>query len=129
MDRHDVGEQVIRAIDIAQHRSKQRGRRVVIGALGVMFVTFGIIYSFSPFFASLQEAFAAQRGPISLIFSIAAPLFFISGLISGPLADIFGPRRVALTGVLLGGPACFLPPGPKRCGRFIWVSASPQASA
>jgi len=27
-----------------------------------MFVTFGITYSFSPFFASLQEAFAAQWG-------------------------------------------------------------------
>jgi MFS family permease len=95
------------AMAIEQHRSKQRGRRVVIGALGVMFVTFGITYSFSPFFASLQEAFAAQRGAISLIFSIAVPLFFVFGLIGGPLADIFGPRRVALAGVLLGGAALF----------------------
>jgi MFS family permease len=103
MDGHDVGDQVIGFIAIEQRRSQQRGRRVVVGAFGVMFVTFGITYSFSPFFASLQDAFAAQRGAISLIFSIAVPLYFLLGLVSGPLADRFGPRRVALIGVLLGG--------------------------
>ena len=107
MDGHVVGEQVIGAIAIKQRRSEERGRRVVIGAFGVMFVTFGITYSFSPFFASLQEAFAAQRGAISLIYSIAVPLYFLFGLIGGPLADIFGPRKVALTGVLLGGAGLF----------------------
>jgi hypothetical protein len=54
MNGHGVGKQVIGAIAIEQRRSKQRGRRVVIGAAGVMFVTFGITYSFSPFFASLR---------------------------------------------------------------------------
>jgi MFS family permease len=107
MDGHVVGEQGIDAIAIKQRRSKQRGRRVVIGAFGVMFVTFGITNSFSPFFASLQEAFAAPRGAISLIYSIAVPLYFIFGLIGGPLADIFGPRKVALIGVLLGGAGLF----------------------
>jgi MFS family permease len=107
MDGHSDGEQVIGAIAIEQRRSERRGRRVVIGAFGVMFVTFGITNSFSPFFASLQEAFAAQRGAISLIFSIAVPLYFIFGLIGGPLADIFGPRKVALIGVLLGGAGLF----------------------
>jgi MFS family permease len=102
-----VGEQVNGVIGIEQRRSKQRGRRVVIGAFGVMFVTFGITNSFSPFFASLQEAFAAQRGAISLIYSIAVPLYFLFGLIGGPLADIFGPRKVALIGVLLGGAGLF----------------------
>jgi MFS family permease len=107
MDGHVVGEQVDGAISIEQRRSKQRGRRVVIGAFGVMFVTFGITNSFSPFFASLQEAFVAPRGAISLIYSIAVPLYFIFGLIGGPLADIFGPRKVSLTGVLLGGAGLF----------------------
>lgn len=107
MDGHGVGEQVIGAIAVEQRRSEQRGRRVVIGAFGVMFVTFGITYSFSPFFASLQEAFAAQRGAVSLIFSIAVPLYFIFGLLGGPLADLFGPRKVALIGVLLGGAGLF----------------------
>ncbi len=103
MDRHVEGEKVVAAIAMERRRSEQRGRRVIVGAFGVMFVTFGITYSFSPFFASLQEAFAAQRGAVSLIFSIAVPLYFLFGLVGGPLADIFGPRKVALIGVLLGG--------------------------
>ncbi len=96
--KHAIGE-----FAIARRRSQQRGRRVVVGAFGVMFVMFGVINSFSLFFASLQEAFTAQRGAIALIYSIAAPLYFLVGLISGSLADHFGPRRVALIGVLLGG--------------------------
>ncbi len=108
MNGQGVGEHVIDAIAAEQRRSKQRGRRVVIGAAGVMFVTFGITYSFSPFFASLQEAFGAQRGAISLIFSIAVPLYFLVGLIGGPLADVYGPRKVALVGVLIGGAGLFL---------------------
>ena len=99
-----VGGQVI---SIAQRRSARRGRRVLIGAFGVMFVVFGIINSFSPFFASLQEAFVAQRGAISFIYSIAVPLYFLLGLVSGPLADRLGPRRVALIGVLIGGAGLF----------------------
>jgi MFS family permease len=96
--KHEIGESAI-----ARRGSQQRGRRVVVGAFGVMFVMFGIINSFSPFFGSLQEAFTAPRGAIALIYSIAAPLYFLVGLVSGPLADHFGPRRVALIGVLLGG--------------------------
>ena len=54
------------AVAIARRRLRQRGWRVVVGAFGVMFVTFGIINSFSPFFAPLQQAFTAQRGAIAL---------------------------------------------------------------
>jgi MFS family permease len=97
-EKHEIDE-----VAIAQRRSRRHGRRVVVGAFGVMFVMFGILNSFSPFFASLQEAFTAQRGAIALIYSIAAPLYFLLGLLSGPLADSLGPRRVALIGVLLGG--------------------------
>jgi hypothetical protein len=50
---------------------------VVVGAFGVMFVMFGIINSFSPFFASLQETFTAQRGGRSRSFT-RLPLRFIS---------------------------------------------------
>ncbi len=96
--KHEIGD-----VAIARRRSQQRGPRVVVGAFGVMFVMFGITNSFSPFFGSVQETFTAQRGAIALFFSIAAPLYFLLGLVSGPLADSLGPRRVALIGVLLGG--------------------------
>ena len=87
---------------LALARSARHGWGVVGGALGVMLVTFGVTYSFAPFFASLQEAFAASRGAVSLAFSIAVPLYFALGAISGPLADRFGPRRVSLTGIVIG---------------------------
>jgi hypothetical protein len=77
MNGHGVGKQVIGAIAIEQRRSKQRGRRVVIAA-GMMFVTFGITCNFSPLFASLQEAFAAQRGAISLPILASAGCAFVA---------------------------------------------------
>jgi MFS family permease len=97
-----VGNEEIGAFAIARRRSAQRGWRVVAGTFAVMFVTFGITYSFSSFFNSLQTEFAAQRGQISLIFSIAVPVFSVLGIFSGPLADRIGPRKVALLGVMVG---------------------------
>jgi len=87
----------------ATRLSTRRGWRVVTSAFGVMFVTFGAAYSFSAFFASLQQAFAANRGDISLVFSIAVSLYFLVGAVSGPLADRFGARSTCLFGVLVGG--------------------------
>jgi MFS family permease len=88
---------------LALARSARRGWRVVGGALAIMSVTFGVTYGFAPFFASLQQEFAAPRGAVSLAFSIAVPLYFALGAISGPLADRFGPRRVSLVGMIIGG--------------------------
>ncbi|MEA2894424.1 MAG: hypothetical protein QOJ84_39 [Bradyrhizobium sp.] len=97
-----VGNEEIGAFAVARRHSAQRGWRVVAGTFAVMFVTFGITYSFSSFFNSLQTEFAAQRGQISLIFSIAVPVFSVLGIFSGPLADRIGPRKVALLGVMVG---------------------------
>ena len=87
----------------AVRRSAQRGSAVVAGAFAVMFVMFGVVYSYSAFFASLQQAFAASRGDIALSFSIAVPLYYLVGAISGPLADRFGSRAMCLLGVAAGG--------------------------
>ena len=46
---------------------------------------------------------AANRGDISLVFSIAVSLYFLVGAVSGPLADRFGARSTCLFGVLVGG--------------------------
>jgi MFS family permease len=87
----------------AVHASTRRGWAVVAGAFAVMFVTFGAAYSFSAFFASLQQAFAASRGDIAFSFSIAVPLYYLIGAISGPLADRFGSRATCLLGVAVAG--------------------------
>ncbi|RQR47202.1 MFS transporter [Burkholderia sp. Bp9140] len=77
------------------------GWYVVAAAFAVTFVGFGSAYTFSAFVESLQRDFAASRGQISLVFSLAGFLYFGFGIVSGPLADRFGSRRLAVTGMLL----------------------------
>lgn len=72
---------------------------VVAGSFLALFVGFGIAYSFGTFFAPLQEAFGATRGAVSLVFALGALAYFAVGVVSGPLADRIGPRRVALVGI------------------------------
>jgi MFS family permease len=76
---------------------------VVAAAFAVTFVGFGSAYTFSAFVGSLQQDFAASRGSVSLVFSLAGFLYFGLGIVSGPLADRFGSRRLALIGMILTG--------------------------
>ncbi|HEV7284815.1 MAG TPA: MFS transporter [Kaistia sp.] len=76
---------------------------VVAGAFTIMFFTFGLAYSYAPFIASLQDEFSASRGAVSTAFSIAVPLYFALGAVSGPLADRYGPGRIGILGVAIGG--------------------------
>ncbi|MDY7806640.1 MFS transporter [Burkholderia stagnalis] len=77
------------------------GWYVVAAAFAVTFVGFGSAYTFSAFVESLQRDFAASRGQISLVFSLAGCLYFGFGVVSGPLADRLGSRRLAVAGMLL----------------------------
>jgi MFS family permease len=76
---------------------------VVSAAFAVTFVGFGCAYTFSAFVESLQRDFGASRGSVSLVFSLAGFLYFGLGIISGPLADRFGSRRLAVAGMILTG--------------------------
>jgi MFS transporter, OFA family, oxalate/formate antiporter len=76
---------------------------VVAGAFAITFVGFGSAYTFSAFVGSLQRDFGASRGSVSLVFSLAGFLYFGLGVVSGPLADRWGPRRLALGGMILTG--------------------------
>ncbi|MBN9510699.1 MAG: MFS transporter [Alphaproteobacteria bacterium] len=80
-----------------------RGWFVVAAAFAVTFVGFGSAYTFSAFVGALQADFAASRGSVSLVFSLAGFLYFGLGVISGPLADRWGSRRLAVTGMVLTG--------------------------
>jgi MFS family permease len=79
------------------------GWLVVAAAFAVTFVGFGCAYTFSAFVAPLQRDFGASRGSVSLVFSLAGFLYFGLGIVSGPLADRFGSRRLAVTGMVLTG--------------------------
>jgi MFS family permease len=76
---------------------------VVAAAFAVTFVGFGCAYTFSAFVESLQRDFGASRGSVSLVFSLAGFLYFGLGSVSGPLADRFGSRRLAVAGMILIG--------------------------
>jgi MFS transporter, OFA family, oxalate/formate antiporter len=76
---------------------------VVAAAFAVTFVGFGSAYTFSAFVESLQKDFAASRGSVSLVFSLAGFLYFGLGIVSGPLADQWGSRRLAVIGMILTG--------------------------
>jgi MFS family permease len=76
---------------------------VVASAFAVTFVGFGSAYAFSAFLAPLQREFAASRGSVSLVFSLAGFLYFGLGVVSGPLADRWGARRLIVLGVILTG--------------------------
>ena len=74
---------------------------VVAAAFAVTMVGFGSAYTFSAFVESLQHDFGASRGSVSLVFSLAGFLYFGLGIVSGPLADRFGSRRLAVAGMIL----------------------------
>jgi Major Facilitator Superfamily. len=85
---------------------KQRvfyGWWVVAAAFAVTFVGFGSAYTFSAFIEPLQREFGASRGAVSLVFSLAGFLYFALGIVSGPLADRWGARRLCIAGMLLVG--------------------------
>src|SRR4051794_12357862 len=79
------------------------GWLVVAAAFAITFVGFGSAYTFSAFVESLQKDFAASRGSVSLVFSLAGFLYFGLGVVSGPLADRWGSRILAVVGMILTG--------------------------
>src|SRR3984893_6058830 len=79
------------------------GWLVVAAAFAVTFIGFGCAYTFSAFVGELQRDFGASRGSVSLVFSLAVFLYFGLGIVSGPLADRFGSRRLAVAGMVLTG--------------------------
>ncbi|MDQ3385025.1 MAG: MFS transporter, partial [Actinomycetota bacterium] len=56
---------------------------------------------FGAFFEAMVEDLDAGRGSTALVFGVTLLLFFGFGVVSGPLADRFGPRRLVLGGALL----------------------------
>ena len=87
-------------------RSRPRvfyGWWVVAAGFAVTFTGFGAAYSFSTFIGSLQADFAASRGAVSLVFSLAGFIYFGLGIVTGPLADRWGSRRLTFLGMLLTG--------------------------
>jgi MFS family permease len=94
---------------------------VVAAAFAVTFVGFGSAYTFSAFVGSLQTDFAASRGSVSLVFSLAGFLYFGMGIVSGPLADRWGSRTLCLSGMLLIGLGLCAASLARTLGEVYWA--------
>jgi|Deesub1362A_J573_1020465.scaffolds.fasta_scaffold00136_65 MFS family permease len=78
-----------------------RGWVVTASTFVILFIVFGISYSFGIFFNSLLREFGASRESISLIFSIHIFILFISGAFFGRLSDVMSPKIVIGLGIAL----------------------------
>jgi OFA family oxalate/formate antiporter-like MFS transporter len=77
---------------------------VVAAGFAVMFLTYGVQYTFGIFFAALSAEYGWSRASLSGVFSLYAGTYSFFGLVTGRLTDRWGPQRVVgLGGVLLGG--------------------------
>lgn len=77
---------------------------IVVGAaFTVLFLAYGVQYSFGLFFTALTEEFGWSRASLSGVFSLYAAVYAFFGLFAGRLTDRWGPRAViALGGSFLG---------------------------
>lgn len=80
-----------------------RGWFVVVAAFAITLLGFGAAYAFSAFLEPLERGFSASRGSVSLVFSLAGFLYFGLGIVTGPAADRWGARRLAVIGMALTG--------------------------
>lgn len=82
------------------------GWYVVAGSFTVLLLGFACSRAYAAFLPAFRDRFHADRTEVSLVFSILTLLELGLGVVSGPIADRFGPRRVTLTGVVMA--ACGL---------------------
>ncbi|MCZ8140139.1 MAG: MFS transporter [Acetobacteraceae bacterium] len=82
-------------------RVSHRGWLVVLGAFLIQVVGFGAIYSSAAFSAEIAATIGMNRADADLVMGLSLGLSFLVSAISGALADRFGPRLLAVFGVIL----------------------------
>src|SRR3712207_168931 len=78
-----------------------RGWSVVLAGALASGTAFGTVYTFGAFFDAMVTDLDAGRGSTALVFAVTLLLFFGCGVVSGPLADRHGPRRLVIPGAVL----------------------------
>ena len=78
-----------------------RGWLVVLGAFLIQVVGFGAIYSSSAFSAEIAASLGMDRADADLVMGLSLGSSFLVSAMSGSLADRFGPRPLAVFGMIL----------------------------
>ncbi len=78
----------------------RRAWLTVVAAFFSSAVTLGTAYSFGAFFESMSEEFDAAAGATAVIFGITTFSFFWLSMVTGRMADRFGPRVVLAVGAV-----------------------------
>jgi len=73
---------------------------VLASAFIAMFTVFGVAYSFGEFFGPMADEFDTSRSATAFFFSITTFAYFALGIVSGRVADRFGPRPVMIFGAI-----------------------------
>jgi MFS family permease len=71
---------------------------VMLGAGALLFSCFGTAYAVPVFFPVLSRALAVPLPHLTALFSATGALYFVLGVVSGPLADRIGARIIAAVG-------------------------------
>lgn len=70
--------------------------------------TWGTLNSFGAFLDSMTDEFAGGLGATALIYALPSFVLFSLGMVTGPLAQQYGPRRMVGAGAVLMGAGLFL---------------------
>jgi MFS family permease len=88
--------QTIPSIPASGKRSFNYGWVVVGACAAMIFVTYGLIYSYSVFFKPLAVHFQWDRAAVSLIYSLAVIIRGAAAIGTGWLADKYGSRKIMI---------------------------------
>jgi MFS family permease len=84
------------------------GWLIVAACFGILFVAYGVQFSYGVFLPAMAAETGWGRTSLSLAFSLYVFVYSILGAASGWCTDRFGPRRVIGCGALLLGGGLFL---------------------
>jgi MFS family permease len=79
----------------------RRAWSIALAAFVANVAVFGVLNSFGVFFEAMAEDFDTGRGATAMVFAVTLFIYFGLGIVTGPLADRFGPRPLLAAGAVL----------------------------
>ena len=100
---------------------------VVVIASFLLTSGFFALYSYGPFFKELEAEFGWSRAVTSSVVSVTSVVYCISGVLSGWLADKYGPRPVVVACAIFLGGGLVLSSQVRKFDLLTSICSSPRA--